>query len=661
MPATTYCRICEAACGLVAVRDADGGLVGLRPDRDHPTSRGFSCKKGTQFVEVARHPSRLLAPRRRTSTGLSQVSWGSAMGQIVATLKRLRAAYGPHAVGVYFGNPIAFNASGSVALLALLKSLGTRNVFSAGSQDCANKFAGARLVHGSALIHPIPDVERCELLVMLGSNPAVSQSSFVHLPRGFLSIVEIVERGGEVVWIDPRKTESALRCGEHLALRPGTDVYLLLAVLNELCDLYVPRREEDGLVELLAVAAGFPPAKAAEITGLDEAAIRGLARRIRERRGVAIHTSIGVNQGPFGTLSYVLAQAISYVTGNLDRAGGSLFHPLARHGADLFRALRIGESAEESRVGGFGATLDALPAGVLADEMTEEGPEKIRALVVIAGDPLRSVPGEARLQKALSSLELLVSIDLFENRTGELAHFLLPTTSWLERADFATTTATFQAGSRLQTSAAMSPRPGETRSEWRILLELAGRVTGRRALSLASRLPIDRLPVLGQGVPAPRPKPGTYLGRGPRTPDHALRFFSPALRDEAARLDEEAARLARASLLMIGRRRRIGHNGWLHGGARTSEKPEPAWMHADDLAARGVASGEEVRVATSEGEITLPVIAKDGVARGTIVVAHGLGGDANVNAIIPSGVDAIERVSGQLRMTAIAVTVTACA
>lgn len=651
----TYCRICEAACGLVGVRDGAGRLLKLVPDREHPTSRGFSCAKGTRFVEVASHPDRLLSPKVREGDRLVARRWPEAMGRVVSELVRLRAEHGPHAVGVYFGNPIAFNATGSIALLALLRALGTRNVFSAGSQDCANKFAGARLVHGSALVHPIPDVEHTDLLVVLGSNPAVSQSSFVHLPGGFLAILRLLERGGDVIWVDPRRTESAARGGHHLALRPGTDVFLLLAWLHELRDL-VPPSPAEGLDELLAVAARFPVTRAAAITGLSERAIVDVAVRLRRANGAALHLSVGVNQGPFGTLAYVVAQAISFVTGNLDRRGGSLIHPLALGGASLFRRLGIGESTAESRVGGFRAVLDALPAGVLADEITTEGPDRLRALLVIAGDPLRSVPGEGALRDAFAKLDLLVTIDLFENETGKLADVLLPTTSWLERWDFATTTATFQTSPLLQTASPMSPAPGETRGEHRILLELAARVSGRRSLLALSRLPVDRLRSPGLGVRVPVPTPGRYRERGLR-----LRFFSDELAAEVARLDDEAARLSpspgEVALSMIGRRRRIGHNGWIFGGVRDRHDDEPASMHPRDLAARGITPGTHVRIATEVGAIELLVEADEGVLPGTIVVPHGLPGALNVNAIIPSGTEAIERPSGQHRMTAIPVVV----
>jgi formate dehydrogenase len=655
----TYCRICEAACGLVVERDAAGAPVGLRPDREHPVSAGFACAKGTRFLEVARHPSRLTRPMGRGADGsLEALSWDAALDAAGARLRAVRDRHGPHAVGVYYGNPIAFNFVGSVALLQFLRALGTRNVFSAASQDCSNKFAGGQIVHGSAVIHPIPDLDHAELAVMLGTNPLVSQSSFVHLTGGALAFDRLVRRGGDVVWIDPRRTESARRWGRHLAIRPGADVWLILALLALLGDR--PRLADarvEGLDRLLDVAATVPPERAAALTGLPEAEIRALADRIRRARATAFHMSVGVNQGPFGTLAYVALQALSYVTGNLDRAGGTLFHPLAPVAAELFRRLGVGVETWHSRVGGFPSVLDQLPGAILADEALTEGEGRIRALVVVAGDPLRSVPGEARLREALGKLECLVTLDPFENATGRHAHYLLPTTTWLERADVAQASAILQASSLAQTSAPVMPPWGESRHEAWILRGLRARMGLAGALDVAKVQPLlDRLPSLGRGLRIPAPKPGRYLGRGPRTPGHRVRFWDASLEPEVARLEAVAATMAETGFVLMSRRRRLGHNSWLHGGVRDGEAESAAWMAAEDLAVIGAESGGVVEIRTDAGAIRLLVVANADVRRGTVVVPHGLP-EVNVNAIIPSGPAAVERVSGQHWMTGIPVTV----
>lgn len=656
--AKTYCRICESACGLVVERDARGEPVRLRPDRDHPNSRGFVCAKGTRFLDVARHPTRLTRPMRRAASGaLEPVSWDEALRSAGEALARIRAEHGRHSVGVYFGNPLAFNAFGMAALPAFTSAIGTRNVYSAGSQDCGNKFTGAEIVHGSPLIHPIPDFANTDLAVLFGTNPAVSQSSFVHLEQGALAFDALVDRGGKVVFVDPRRTESAKRWGRHVGIRPGTDVFLLLALVHELRAGAERAGPAEGLRELCALAASYPASRVATITGVPEDEIRSLADEIRGARSAALHMSVGVNQGPFGTLSYVALQAVSYLAGHLDRRGGSVFHPLAVNGARALRAAGFGARKRTSRVGAFESVLDTLPGGILADEILTPGQDQIRALVVIAGDPVASIPGGERLEEAFSKLEMLVCIDLFENRTGTRADFLLPATSWLERWDAATTTVTFQTGSLVQTAGPMMDAPGEARHEAEILLGL------RRAMGLGSgvsgafALPWARLlaPLRGYGVRAPRPRPGTYLGRGPLHEGHVVRFWHPSLEAEVARLERYAVEEV-AGLRLIGRRRRLGHNGWLHDARRDGDPEAAAWASAADLASLGLASGQRVRIASSRGTLSLPIVATEGVAPGTIVVPHGVPG-LNVNALIPSGEEAVERLSGQHHMTGVAVSV----
>lgn len=328
----TYCRICEAACGLIADVES-GALRRLAPDSSHPISRGFACAKGTRFDEIAYHPARLLEPMLRTPAGeLQATTWEVANRLVIARIRAIQQQHGPHAVGLYFGNPIAFNAQAALALPAFVKALGTRNVFSDGSQDCNNKFAGARIVHGSPVVQPFPDFDRTDLAIVLGSNPYVSQASFVHLAGGSQTFQRLVDRGGEVLWVDPRKSESAKRWGEHLPIRPGTDAYLLMGWLSRLAadGAYPPAA---GLDELVAWARSIPIERISERTGISVERIDETARRIRRSPKTAFHISVGVNQGGFGTLCYVLVQALAYVTRNFDSEGGLMIHPLARAAA----------------------------------------------------------------------------------------------------------------------------------------------------------------------------------------------------------------------------------------------------------------------------------------------------------------------------------------
>jgi anaerobic selenocysteine-containing dehydrogenase len=324
-------------------------------------------------------------------------------------------------------------------------------------------------------------------------------------------------------------------------------------------------------------------------------------------------------------------------------------HPLAPIAGNLAKRLHIGTSLQRSRIGDFRSTLDSLPAAILADEITTPG-ERIRALIVIAGDPVSSVPGAGKLRKALGELELLVGIDLFANHTLADADVLLPTTTWLERWDVAGTTAVLQTGGLLQSAAAVAKAPGQTRHDASILADLAERsgvplLRSRRLTKLAQALPWSRLP--SGNWPVPKPRPGSW-----RRPFH---FWHPDLDAVAARMGEVEAELTAPGFTLIGRRRRIGHNSWIHRGNRSGRAREQAWLAPEDLDSLGIRDGDEVEIRTDVGSLVLRAATDDGLRTGTIAVPHGLPG-ASINDLIPA--DRIDPLSGQLWMTGVGVEVT---
>jgi anaerobic selenocysteine-containing dehydrogenase len=482
----------------------------------------------------------------------------------------------------------------------------------------------------------------------------VSQSSFVHLEGGTRVFDDLIKRGGDIIWVDPRETESAKRWGTHLAINPEGDIWLILALLR----LLTPSRVEDnsfveGLSSLVEAAHQVTLEDASARSGISLDEIKGLAEKIKKSPATAFHMSVGVNHSEFATLSYVALQALSYVTGNFDAKGGSVFHPLALGLADLFRIAHVGTDKTQSRVGNFTSVLDSLPGGILADEILTPGRDQIKALIVIAGDPVVSIPGEARLRESFQSLECIISLDLFENQTGKLAHLILPTTSWLERWDLATTTATFQAGPLLQIARPVMSAPEEAHDELWIFAKLLEGIGSYNPLRWLGQLPISKLlPSFGYGLTVPRPKPGHYLGRGPRTPGHKVRFWSASIQHEFERLSQ--SKPSEGDLMLVGRRRKLGHNAWLHHGNRDGDPERYAWMHPDDLTRYALEDGAVITLSTPGASITLPVRSRAEIRRGTVVVPHGIPG-ASVNALIPSGPLMIEALSGQHKMTNISV------
>ncbi len=672
----TFCRICEAHCGLIVERDETGNVSKLRPDGDHPLSQGFVCAKGLKFLGIADHPARVLHPQLRDADGtLRPVSWDAAYTEIGARLRRIIAEDGVHAVGVYFGTPMIHHALLMLTLFQWIRALGTRNLYSAASQDNANKLVAQKLIHGREWIMPIMDLEHADFALLLGTNPVVSQGTFVHMPGGTKAYDAFVKRGGKLVIVDPRRTESAQRWGGHIAIRPGTDVFLLLALLHELADeALTPRpplpqgegEKPQGIAELRALAAAYPADRAADLTGISADQIRELARELRTAERATIFNGVGVNQSASGLLCVILIQAIAYLTGNFDQRGGLLFNRWAK-----VLQLLVGIKPQRSRIGGYTSHAGGLPCGILADEILTEGAGQIRALIVVGGNPLTSIAEETKLRRAFASLDLLVSIDIFENDTGALADAILPGLTWLERFDVGAWDAMYETAPLLQTSARVRSAPGNTRSEARIIAELsiaAGQpIFWNRFLArLWARIDWDRVvPVLirplqwlfrrrlagAEGLPWPAAKPGLYAGRRRKR----LRFWHDDLNAASARLVALAAQLettpAEGEFLLLGRRRRLAQNSWVHNA-----KEARAWLAPADMQRLGLADGDAITIRSAVGELTLPVAGHASVSPGSVVVPHGLPG-INVNRLIPSDQRYIEPVSGMHQMSGHRVTV----
>ncbi|WP_241684142.1 molybdopterin-dependent oxidoreductase [Actinomadura sp. J1-007] len=440
--AFTYCRICEPLCGLEAtVRD--GGLLQIRPDRRHPLSKGFACPKGIAMTEVQNDPDRVVHPLRRRAdgSGFDRVSWDEALDDIAGRLNAIRRRHGGEAIGWYFGNPATFSYSHPLWMNGFMAALGSPHFYSAGSQDTNNRFAASALLYGSPVLVPIPDLKRTDLLLMLGANPHVSHGSLITAPRVKDDLAAIVRRGGRVIVGDPRRTETA-RAYEHLPVLPDGDAWLLLSLLNvlfdeELEDRDACARQATGVRTLRRLAAAFPPEETASRSGVPAPTARALARDLAAAERAVVYGRTGTCLGRYGTLTAFLIDAVTLVTGNLDRPGGGIFGGSPIRVDEILRLSGLATYGRtRSRVGGYPDVLGTFPAGVMAEEITTPGPGRLRALLVSAGNPVSSLPGSAAVDAALDELDLLVCIDLYVTDTGRKADYVLPATTFLEREDF---------------------------------------------------------------------------------------------------------------------------------------------------------------------------------------------------------------------------------
>ena len=685
----TFCRVCEPACGLLAsVRD--GRLESLRPDREHPVTRGFACNKGLAGVDIHHDADRLNHPQRRREDGsLERVSWDDATSGIATRLRDIIALYGPGAVASYIGNPTAFNTHAGPAAGAFFTQLGTRRSFSSGTQDCANKFAGSEAVFGSSTIHPIPDLEHTELLLVFGANPRVSHGSFISLADPARAFKDARTRGAKLYFVNPRDTESA-EAGETILIRPDTDVYLMAALLCELdrigaFDEAALQSHGVHVDELRAFISRYPAERAASVTGVPAETVHRLAREIAAASSCSVHLSTGVNMGRQGTLGYWLLHMLSFATGNLDRRGGNIlsvgFYEAAKAGRREFDQSFADTEFGRLRKG-------SLPGNLLSHAILDsETP--VRALFVVAGNPLLSIGGEARLREAFGSLELLICIDLYQNATGEYADWLLPSTDMFEREDVNITGLGLQHEPWIQFTEAVVPAQAERKEEWWIFARLSKELGLKSALDagpapdLWGRIDhmlktrghsLAELRANPHGIVFEPLTPGRFYDEQLQTKDHKVDCCPPAFDaalERAERIFAELEGEGLARLKLITRRDPYMHNSWyanvpkMKRGERDRNR---LYVHPDDAAARDLAAGAKARVWNEHGALELEIEYDPTLMPGVVALTHGWGNrgatgmrlaartpGVNANVLLPIGPDSFEPLSSQAFMTGIPV------
>ena len=540
----TFCRICEPLCGMVATVE-DGRIARLRPDPDNPLSQGYACPEGHRDgrdPERPRpgHPSAAPDTRRR----FERVSWEEAMSDIASRLSRTLDDHGRGSVGWYMGNPGAFSFSHTVWVKGFLDAIGSPHYYTAGSQDVNNRFAASALLYGTPLAVPIPDIERTEFLLMVGANPLVSHGSVLSAPRIRERLLEIESRGGRVVVVDPRRSETA-RQFEHQPIRPDGDAWLLLSMLNVvfgegLADTAFLARHAEGWERLEALVREHSPEATSEQTGIEPARVRQLARDFATARSAAAYGRTGSCLGRFGTLVAFLLDALNAATGNLDRPGGSAFGDPPIRLDDLGERLGLATYGKiRARFGDFPDVIGNLPASLIGREIETPGDRQIRALFVSAGNPVLSVPDGNSLERALGELDLMVSLDLYVNETNRHADYVLPAATMYEREDLPVALLSFFSTPFVQATDAVVDPPGEAREEWRVIDDLARRI-GKAPYSVKAVRLLARLGVR----PTPRQMLDLLLrvGTQRRSVRPAPRWAEPAQADRATSARARAGR-----------------------------------------------------------------------------------------------------------------------
>lgn len=699
------CTLCEAMCGLTF--EVDGArIVSVRPDDQDVFSQGYICPKGAEIASVHNDPDRLRAPVRRTPAGnFEPITWEEAFRLTGERLRAIKSAHGADAIGLYMGNPIAHNHGVLALRSGLIGALGTRNCTSAGSQDTSPRFATSYYLYGISFAIPVPDVDRTDYLLCLGANPRVSQGSFLTAPNIRQRLQAIRQRGGRVVVVDPRRTETARDADEHVAILPGGDAAFLLAMLQTLVANRLVRREfidrlSTGFAEIEARLSQFTPERVAPSVGVTAETIRRLANEFAVARTAACYSRVGVCNNAHGTVATLATDLLNLAAGRLGEVGGAMFPTPVFDPRPILKLTKAdGHARWHSRVRKLPETLGDLPAATIAEEIETPGPGQVRGMVTFAGNPVLSVPNGPRLARALGQLDFMVSIDLYINETTRHANIILPP-AWSLAEDHVDLIA---ANAAVRNVARWSPavipkQPGEL-SDWQIVLELAyqlgGGPTGIRPVDWFYRAgrkvgirwkpdsTVDLLARLGphgdkflpwkRGLNLKKLKRATHgVDLGPMQTgiahrvvhaDRKMHLNVPVLLDAIDDLSRslDATSTENGALLLIGRRDLRSNNSWMHNvpGLVSGHARCVLLVHPDDAARSGVRDGDtallESRVFTGE----VPVRLSEDMRPGVVSLPHGWGhaesapwqsvAGANAGVSINNWTDdgQVERVVGQ--------------
>lgn len=668
------CTLCEALCGIRVDLDEQGEITSIRGDEQDPFSRGHICPKATALADVHADPDRLRRPMRRDGEQWREVDWDEALDAAAEGLHRVQASNGRHAVATYFGNPTVHNLGAMMLGPMFLRTLRTRHRYSATSVDQLPHMMAAYYMFGHQLLLPVPDIDRTDHMIIVGGNPLASNGSLMTAPNVRARLRAIRERGGKVVVVDPRRTETARVADEHQFIRPGTDALLLAAMLHVIFEGGLTRASPaldcaDGQDELRRAVQPFPPERAEGPTGIPAEAIRRLARELATAERAVVYGRLGASTQSFGTLCQWLINALNVVTGHLDRPGGAMFTKPAVDAVGAAGAFAIGRGSHgrwKSRVRGLPEVGGELPVATLAEDILEPGDGRIRGLVTMAGNPVLSTPDGRNLDRALGSLDFMVSLDFYLNETTRHADVILPPTSPLERGYYGLAFHVLAVRNTAKWSEPLFSPPEGAKHDWEILVDLMARLERRRGRGLVTAPRTTALRALGperlldlglrfgpygKGM---RPfGPGLSLSTlkkhphgidmGPlepclpdrlRTDDRRMDLApEPFVRDLARLADTypEAPGVSEDSptLWLIGRRHLRSNNSWMHNAPTLMRGRDRCTllMHPEDATRRGLVDGATVCVRSRVGEVEAPLEISSDVMPGVVSLPHGFGHD----------------------------------
>jgi len=671
------CPTCEASCGLKLEVDRDSReVISIKGDPDDIRSAGYVCAKSQAFVYIDQDPERVRSPLRKTDTGWEEVSWEEALDEVGQKLFSIRERHGKDTIAFYYGNPNGHNVHTQLYTQLFISMMNSERFFSAGSVDQQPKNLACEILYGNAWMFQVPDLARSDFLVCMGGNPLVSQGSILGAPDAGGRFKALQARGGKIVVVDPRRSETAAIADQHLFIRPGSDAFLLMAWVQELFarDLVTLGHLDglvDGVEELRQLAAPWTPEAVASVTGISAAQIRQLVSDFSAADNPVLYSRIGLCTQEFGTLASWLAEVINILTGRLDVPGGGMFGRPATGQNEPQPAQPLQYGRWHSRARGFPEYMNMLPASLMAEELECEGEDAIKALITIAGNPVLSVPNGKRIRDAMGELDFVVALDFYINETSSQADIILPSTTQLEHSNYEFMFSAFAQDNFARYSPQVFEPDPDTRGQYQLLMEIAARVNGMNAEDLNDMMLEGMLGMIAAGVDEPQQmverlkadsahledgerlldimlRVGPYnlsldevkaqphgLDLGPlrsmlpqalRTENQHIQLLHPLLTQDLSRLRKVLERDV-PELVMIGRRHIRDMNSWLHNinNYVRGKNRCTLIMNPLDAERRGVSNGEAVEISTDTGSHVLPLQVSDEMMPGVVSFPHGFG------------------------------------
>jgi anaerobic selenocysteine-containing dehydrogenase len=648
------CSLCEAMCG-IEIKHQDEKVISIKGDKNDPFSKGYICPKATALQDLYEDPDRLRTPIERTPDGWKELSWPDALDKVAAGIIKLQKEHGDNALGIYSGNPNVHNMGSMLTAGHLFKSLKSRSRFSATSIDQLPHHIVCMHLFGHMLRIPVPDINRTQHMLIIGANPMASNGSIMTAANVRQKLKDIRARQGKIVVIDPRRTETSDVADEHHFIRPGSDILLLLAMLNEIYSQgYVKESAAatltEGFDQIKDLAKGYTAEKVALLTGIESAEIKRIVAEYCQAESAVLYGRMGVSVQEFGLLSQYLIMLINLVTGRIDVEGGMMFPNPAVDVVNTSGPGYLGK--RHSRVRKLPDFNGDYPVVTMSEEMLTPGEGQIKGFINIAGNPVLSTPNGKKLETALEGLDFMVSIDYYLNETSKHANIILPPVSPLERDHYDVTFHGLAVHNTAKYSPALFKVPEGQKQDWQITLELAKRLDKEASdATKENRAMINKLGpkfLLDLGL-----KHSSYEGlslkflqenphgidlgplksmlpQGIKHEDKKIHlhmdFYRADLERVAQKFDLDAPSI-NEDIVLIGRRHVRSNNSWLHNSQRLVKGKSRCtlMLHPELALQQGIKDGDLVKVTSRISSIEIEAEVTDELMPGVISIPHGWG------------------------------------